>query len=59
MIDKLVSRTREAVRQLEEINREEVYLDWDPSEYPLLDQMLKLVDLFAELWHVALEFHEK
>ena len=59
MIDKLVSRTRDAVRQLEEINREEVYLDWDPSEYPLLDQMPKLVDLFAELWHVALEFHEK
>ncbi len=58
-VDRLQEKTREATQQLAEINREEVFLDWDPSKYVLLDQMLELVDLFSELWHVALQFHER
>ena len=42
-----------------EINKEETFLDWDPSQYSLLDKMQNLVALFSALWHVALEFHEK
>ena len=44
---------------LAEINKEETFLDWDPSQYSLLDKMQNLVELFSALWHVALEFHEK
>ncbi len=58
-VDRIRARTAEATEQLADINREEVFLDWDPSKYELLDQMLELSALFSALWHVALEFHER
>lgn len=39
VIDKLEVRTRDADIILKEINTEEVFLDWDPSQYALLDKM--------------------
>ena len=42
-----------------EINQEETYLDWDPSEYPLLQKTILSVEKFKTLWHLALNFHEK
>ncbi|XP_059095302.1 dynein axonemal heavy chain 3-like [Tigriopus californicus] len=59
IIDKLEARMQEAVESLRWINREETFLDWDPSKYALLEKMQMLVDLFSSLWHVALDFHEK
>lgn len=59
IIDKLDARMQEAMESLRWINREETFLDWDPSKYALLDKMQMLVDLFSSLWHVALDFHEK
>ncbi len=59
VIDKLAVRIGECTQALGEINREEVFLDWDPSEYQLLEKMRTLSELFGSLWHVALEFHEK
>ena len=56
---RLAVRISECTDVLREVNREEVYLDWDPSEYQLLGKMRTLSELFGSLWHVALEFHEK
>ena len=35
------------------------FLDWDPSEYPLLQKTILSVEKFKTLWHLALNFHEK
>ena len=34
------------------------YLDWDPSNYPLLAKIRQSVERFSSLWHLALDFHE-
>jgi dynein heavy chain, axonemal len=43
---------------LKSINQEEVYLDWDPSNYPLLQKIKISVERYSSLWHTALDFHE-
>ena len=58
-IDRLSTRSKEAVGVLSEINTEEVYLDWDPSDYPLLKKTIQSVEKYSTLWHLALNFHEK
>lgn len=58
VIDKIDGRAQEAVETLREVNQEEVYLDWDPSNYPLLTKIRQLVERFGTLWHLALDFHE-
>ena len=58
IIDKLDARAKEAVETLREINQEEIYLDWDPSNYPLLTKIGQSVERFSTLWHLALDFHE-
>ena len=54
-LDKTVT---EAVSELENINQEETYLDWDPSSYPVLKAMRQNIDMYSTLWHTALDFHE-
>lgn len=39
VIDKLEVRTKSADDLLKDINIEEVFLDWDPSQYALLEKM--------------------
>ena len=58
IIDKLDARAVVAADTLKEINQEEVYLDWDPSNYPLLTKLRQSVERFSTLWHLALDFHE-
>ena len=48
----------EAVSELENINQEETYLDWDPSSYPVLKAMRQNIDMYSTLWHTAPDFHE-
>jgi len=43
---------------LKSINQEEVYLDWDPSNNPLLQKINVFVERYSSLWHTALDFHE-
>ena len=43
---------------LKSINQEEIYLDWDPSDYPLLQKINLSVERYSSLWHTALDFHE-
>ena len=59
VIDKLDSRAQQAVEDLKDINQEEVYLDWDPSSYPLLEKIQSAVEKYSSLWHTAQDFHEK
>ena len=40
------------------INKCVFYLDWDPSNYPLLAKIRQSVERFSSLWHLALDFHE-
>ena len=44
--------------ELEKINQEETYLDWDPSSYPVLKAMRQNISMYSTLWHTALDFHE-
>ena len=48
----------EAVAELNNINQEETYLDWDPSSYPVLKAMRQNINMYSTLWHTALDFHE-
>ena len=48
----------EAVAELDKINQEETYLDWDPSSYPVLKAMRQNINMYSTLWHTALDFHE-
>ena len=48
----------EAVAELDKINQEETYLDWDPSSYPVLKAMRQNISMYSTLWHTALDFHE-
>ena len=59
VIDRLEAKTKEAVVDLRNINQEEVFLDWDPSSYPLLQKIQQSVEKYSNLWHTALTFHEK
>eukprot|EP00095_Tigriopus_kingsejongensis_P002576 maker-scaffold274_size229011-snap-gene-1.23 protein:Tk02576 transcript:maker-scaffold274_size229011-snap-gene-1.23-mRNA-1 annotation:"hypothetical protein LOTGIDRAFT_210054" len=58
-IDKLEVRAKDTLESLLWINKEETFLDWDPSKYAMLDKIQMLVKVFCSLWHVALDFHEK
>ena len=44
----------EAVAELENINQEETYLDWDPSSYPVLKAMRQNIDMYrsGEIVHL-------
>ena len=59
VIDRLDTNTQESIEKLKEINQEEVYLDWDPSNYPMLEKNIQQVKKFSVLWHLTLNFHEK
>ena len=38
---------------LKDINQEEVFLDWDPSAYPLLEKIQSSVEKYMTLWHTG------
>ena len=38
---------------MKDINQEEVYLDWDPSAYPLLEKIQSSVEKYMTLWHTG------
>ena len=43
---RLDTTVAEAVAELENINQEETYLDWDPSPYPVLKAMRQNIDMY-------------
>ena len=43
---RLDTTVAEAVAELENINQEETYLDWDPSSYPVLKAMRQNIDMY-------------
>ena len=47
--------------ELENINQEETYLDWDPSSYPVLKAMRQNIDMYRSgaifYFFVRLYFH--
>ena len=57
-MSRLDTTVTEAVAELDKINQEETYLDWDPSSYPVLKAMRQNINLYSTLWHTALDFHE-
>ena len=58
---RLDTTVAEAVAELENINQEETYLDWDPSSYPVLKAMRQNIDMYrsGEIFYffVRLYFH--
>ena len=57
-MSRLDTTVTEAVAELDKINQEETYLDWDPSSYPVLKAMRQNINMYSTLWHTALDFHE-
>ena len=55
---RLDTTVTEAVAELDNINQEETYLDWDPSQYPVLKTMRQNISMYSTLWHTAMDFHE-
>ena len=51
---RLDTTVAEAVAELENINQEETYLDWDPSSYPVLKAMRQNIDMYrsGEIVHL-------
>ncbi|XP_017770457.1 PREDICTED: dynein heavy chain 3, axonemal-like [Nicrophorus vespilloides] len=59
IVEKLVQRLMEDKEEAEQINAEEQLLDYDPSPFTNLYQMLATVDPYDKLWHTILAFHQQ
>lgn len=57
-IEDIVQRLQEDKQEAEQINEEEQLLDFDPSPFMSLQQMLTTVDPYDRLWHTVYNFHE-
>ena len=61
-VDKLseIQQQLEAARdELEGLNTEEELLEWQPSQFPQLQQMFVNKQPYDSLWNTALNFHTK
>ena len=55
-----LSQNLEAARdELEAINKEEVLLEWEASQFPQLQTMFQMKDPYDKLWNTALQFATK
>lgn len=44
--------------ELGEINHDEALLEWPTTEAPSLPSLIKQIDPYYQLWHVAFKFHQ-
>ena len=56
---KLTENLETARDELEQINKEEALLEWEVSQFPVLQQMFQLKDPYDKLWNTALTFENK
>ena len=48
-----------ATEELEGLNTEEQLLEWEPTQFPILQTMFALKTPYDSLWNTALNFHTK
>ncbi|XP_068084555.1 dynein axonemal heavy chain 3 [Anabrus simplex] len=57
-VEHLMSMLQEDKAEAESINEEEQLLDFTPSPFLVLQNMLALIDPLDRLWHIVLSFHQ-
>lgn len=58
-VEALSERLLEDKQEAEQINAEEQLLDFDPSPFTVLYQLISTLEPYDRLWHTCLDFHEK
>ena len=43
----------------QELNKEEELLEWEPSQFPVLQEMIAYKEPYDKLWRTAFNFHNK
>ncbi|XP_077979573.1 dynein axonemal heavy chain 3-like isoform X2 [Glandiceps talaboti] len=58
-LNNLQKKLEDARDELDSINKEEELLEWEPTQFPILQQMFSLKLPYDQLWNTALNFHTK
>ncbi|KAK3717325.1 hypothetical protein QZH41_011557, partial [Actinostola sp. cb2023] len=58
-LDELDESLKTAVDELAELNTEEELLQWQPTQFPILQSMLAYKEPYDKLWKTALSFNNK
>ena len=58
-LNRLNQQLEDARDELEEINKEEQLLEFELSDFPLVQQLFSIKDPYDKLWHTALNFTNK
>ncbi|XP_028395151.1 dynein heavy chain 3, axonemal-like isoform X1 [Dendronephthya gigantea] len=58
-LDEIEVSLTSARDELEELNREEELLEWEPSQFPVLQEMIAYKEPYDKLWRTAFNFHNK
>ncbi|XP_070580768.1 dynein axonemal heavy chain 3-like [Ptychodera flava] len=56
-LNNLQKKLEDARDELEAINKEEELLEWEPTQFPILQSMFQLKLPYDQLWNTALKFH--
>ncbi len=56
---RLTTNLEAARDDLEQINYEETLLEWEATQFPILQSMFTTKDPYDKLWTTALNFHQK
>lgn len=57
LLQDLHQKLQVAQSDLQEINRDEELLKWPLTKAPTLPSLIKLIEPYYQLWHVAYKFH--
>ncbi|XP_031567893.1 dynein heavy chain 3, axonemal-like [Actinia tenebrosa] len=58
-LDELDDALKKAVDELADLNTEEELLQWEPTQFPILQTMLAYKEPYEKLWKTALTFNNK
>ena len=59
LLGRLTANLDSARDELDNINREESMLEWEPSVFPMLQLMFQAKEPYDKLWNTALNFSNK
>lgn len=58
LLQDLYEKLQAATEELTGINNDERLLEWPVTEAPDLPRLIKLIEPYHRLWHVAYKFHQ-
>lgn len=58
-LTRLTTNLEAAREELDQLNLEENLLEWEPTAFPVLQQMFQMKEPYDKLWKTALNFHVK